>query len=220
MTSFTFPLSLADFLDQLPISSLSIDNPEQVEISGTGGGEILSAELAPQLWRGEITLGRMTRYEAAAAAALIDLVRGVGRSFMVTDTSLIGPSYDPDGEFIAGYSPVIDSLNADNARLKISGLPPSYVLSRGDRLSFAYGSSPVRYAMHRVVSLAVAADAAGLTDWIEVTSNLRTGVAIAAPLTLVRPSFKAKLVPKSSTVGRTRRTITEGASFKFIQTLR
>ncbi len=220
MSAFTFPLSLADFLDLLPINSLSLDNPEQVEVSGTGGGEILTAELGPRLWQGEIKLGRMTRFEAASAGALIDLVRGPGRGFMVSDLVRLGPAYDPTGVFIAGFTPQIAALNGDNCRLKISGLPRRYVLSRGDKLAFAYSAAPTRYALHRIASLSVTADEAGLTDWIEVTPNIRTGAAVTDAISLVRPSCKAVLIPMSSTTGTAKRTITDGASFKFIQTLR
>lgn len=220
MTSLTFPLVLADFLERLPISEISLDNPEQVEMSGTGGGEIIAVDVGPQLWTGEIKLGRMTLAEAVQAEALIDMVRGVNRSFMVCDMRRPGPAYDPAGAFIATYSPVISDLNADNLRLKISGLPPSYMLTRGDKLGFTYGTDPTRYALHRIASISVTADGAGQTDWIELTTHIRSGAAVSAAVSLVKPQCKAKLVPRSSNMGASRRTISQGASFKFIQTLR
>lgn len=212
MSAISFPLSTSDFLDLLPVASLSMDNPEQVEVSMTGGGEPLSAEIGPRLWRGQIRLGRMTRFEASEAGALIDLVRGPGRSFMVTDLVRPGPAYDPTGDFISGYSPVVAALDADNKRLKLQGLPRQYTLQRGDRLAFSYGSSPVRYALHRVVSALVSADAAGATDWIEVSPHIRPGAAVSAAVSLFRPSCKAILVPKTSSMGTSRHTLTDGAS--------
>ncbi|NOX39758.1 MAG: hypothetical protein GXP05_04390 [Alphaproteobacteria bacterium] len=141
MSSFTFPLALTDFLDLLPISKLVLDNPEQVEASGTGGGEIITAELAPQLWTGEIKLTRMNRNAALRAGALIDMVRGPSRGFMVCDMTRRGPAFDPDGSYIAAFSPVISALNADNLQIKISGLPAYYTLTRGDMLGWQYGTS-------------------------------------------------------------------------------
>ena len=175
MTNFTFPLSLADFLDQLPIASMSFDNPEQFEVSGTAGGEIIAAETGPQLWTGEIRLGKMKGAEADKARALIDLVRPVGRSFMVCRISRGYPNSDPTGTLLGGYSPVIDSLNADNYRLGISGLPAGYVLTRGDMLGFEYGSSPTRFALHRVVTGIKTANGSGVIDLLEVTPHIRTG---------------------------------------------
>ena len=91
---------------------------------------------------------------------------------------------------------------------------------RGDMLAFSYGTSPTRFALHRVASLSKSADVTGLTGWIEVTPNIRDGASITDPITLYRPACKAKLIPGTSNTGTTRRTITEGAAFQFIQTLR
>jgi len=66
----------------------------------------------------------------------------------------------------------------------------------------------------------VTADTTGLTGWIELTTHIRSGVITGAAVDLVRASCKAILIPRTSTTGSADRMITDGASFKFIQTLR
>lgn len=220
MSSFTFPLEFDDFLGLLPISGFSMTCPDQSETSQTGGGEILTNEVGPRLWRGKVDVAPRTRAEAIQIETLLDTASGVGRGFMATDITHQGPTSDPDGAALDGYSPVIDSLHGDNLRLRISGLPAGYVLTRGDCLAFEYGSSPTRFALHRIASLSKAADETGLTTWIEVSNSIRTGVAVAAPVTLFRPSCKALIVPGSISAGTTRRNRTDGVSFNFMQTLR
>ena len=114
---------------------------------------------------------------------------------------------------------MIDTLNADNRRLKISGLPANYVLTLGDIIGFTYGSSPTRYALHQVASVSVTASGAGLTDWVELDPPIRAGATTSTAVALDRPTCKAVLVPGSHTPAKVRR-IGEGASFRFIQTLR
>jgi hypothetical protein len=220
MSVLSFPLATSVFMDLLPVDSVTFDAPENAVSSITGGGEVLSAELAPQLWRGRVDLALLTNEGHAPLAAVADLLRRSGASFFVYDPRKIGPRADPSGTILASASPLILSVNADNRRLALKGLPPGYMLQRGDYLGFAYGTSPVRYALHRVVAADVFAAANGQTPQFEVTPVIRPGAAADQPVSLVRPVCKAKLLPGSLETGTGRPVVTTGFAFEWVQTLR
>ena len=211
-------LSRAQFIDLMPISEQSHYLPESMELNRTGAGEQLSADLGDRLWQGEITLGRLLRTEAGRPEVLIDLIRQSGRSFLVYDTRRPAPLLDPNGTILGASTPTINTLGGDPRELRIGGLPATYVLSAGDYLSFTYGTSPVRYALHRVVTTTTAV--AGLTPLFEVTPAIRTGALTGAAITLLKAHCKAVIIPGSVKVGVGRRTITDGIGFGYVQALR
>lgn len=214
----TFPLDTATCWDRWKIEEITFDAPEQVESSQTAGGEILSAELAPMLWSGSIKLGDMTQIEAAENEMLLDLLRPAGRTAYAYDTRRPGPLNDLSGALLGAATPVIYSIGSAR-ELRLSGLPSGYVLTRGDYLSFDYGSAPVRRALHRIVPATVIVPVTGITGPFEVTPPLRYGASAGAAVSLIKPACKVRLVPGSVSKGLTSKTITTGMSFKFIQTL-
>lgn len=217
--TLTFPLALADFWDQLPISTLSFAPEEQVEASGLASGQILTREVAPTLWRGAVTFGGLTPAEAADIAPLIDLVRRTGASFFACDLKRGYPGLDPDGSVLGASVVTVDGIGASRRDLILDGLPPNYPLRRGDLVGVQWGTNPVRYGLHRIV-VASSADAAGRTGWNEVTPPVSAAVAIGAAATLARPAIKAVIVPGSVQPGTLRRGMFEGGGFSFTQTLR
>lgn len=217
--AFQFPLTFEQFLDKLPIRELDFDIPESVEISETGGGEILPADLGSQLWQGEVVLDDMPAAEAAEALAMISVARRPGASFMIYDVGLPGPRLDRSGALLGGATPVLEAVAGNRREMRIGGLTPGYPLHRYDHLAFAYGDDPVRYARHRIVSQGNAS-ASGQIAALEVVPSIRPGVAIGTPITLIKPACKAMIVPGSVQSGRRRHTMTVGVSFKFIQLLR
>lgn len=216
--ALSYPLNRAQFMNVLPIAEMSFNLPEMVEQHRTASGEQLQADLGDRLWQGEIKLGRLTRSEAGAAKMMIDLLRQAGRSFLIYDATRIFPLLDPNGTILGASTPTIHTLGADSRELRITGLPATYTLSPGDYLSIIYGSAPARYGLHRVVSSVTAV--AGLTPLFEVSPAIRPGAVTGAAVTLVRAYCKAVILPGSVSEGVTRRTITEGISFGFAQTLR
>lgn len=217
--AYSFPLSVASFMDLLPISQITFELPEAREVSETRGGEILTAELGVRLWQGEITLGDMTPDEADEALAMLDVARRPGASFMVHDVRRPGPRLDPTGIGLATAEPALYGVRDGGREMRISGLPGGYGLRRHDYLAFSYGTGPVRYALHRIAAPAGAAGT-GITGWFEVSPNLRSGWTIGAAIGLRMAACKAIIVPGSFQAGRTRSTITSGVSFRWIQTLR
>lgn len=217
--TLAYPLTLAQFWDLLPISTVSLDCAPQLEMSGTGAGQQLTRELAPALWRGTVTLGNLTPAEAAEAAALIDLARASGASFMARNLMRTYPAADPDAMILGAASPTVQAIGATRRDLRITGLPARYVLTRGDLIGISWGTSPVRYGVHRIV-IGGLADTAGLTGWIEVAPALPAGLVTTSAVVLSRPAFKAMVVPGSVRAGTQRRGLVEGAAFDLVQTLR
>lgn len=215
--AFSYPLTLAQFMDYLPISEVSLAAPAQVEIAQTAGGEVLDWEIGPQLWRGHITLGRMTRDETRHPDVLLDLLSASGASFWAYDTRHPAPQMDPNGTILGAATPSIHTLPADARDLRLQGLPNGYNLRRGDYLSFDYSG---RRALHRVASVSVVTASTGITPSFQVIPPVRPGASVGAAVTLVRPTCKAKLLPGQVDKGRARSVITEGMQFHFIQTLK
>ena len=103
----------------------------------------------------------MRHAQAAQVAALVSVLCEPGRTFLVHPRPLFAPILDPSGAALDGYAPTIESIEDGGREFRIEGLPPGYVISGGDFLSFVYGASPTRYALHQAVTVATA-DGAGL----------------------------------------------------------
>jgi hypothetical protein len=217
--ALTYPLSVATFMDALLVGQASFALPEQVQVDRTAGGEILSADIGERLWAGNLTMGRLLKTETGRIEVLIDLLRPAGRSFMVFDIRRPAPLLDPLGTTLGAATPTILALGSDARELSLAGLPAGYVLSAGDYLAFSYGTSPVRFALHRVVPVTVAASGAGQTALFEVTPAIRPGASAGAAITLKKASCKALMVPGSMNPGNSSRTVTDGIAFDWQQTL-
>lgn len=214
-----FPLTTAQFFDWLPVASISMDCPETVELSRTEDGDVLTADRGARLWQGTVTLGRLTADEAARAETIIDVLRSSAASFLAYDLRRPAPAWDPTGAILGAASVTLHTLAANNREARLQGLPAGYRLTVGDRLAFDYGSSPVRRALHRVVNTVVAA-ADGVTPTFELVPPIRPGAVVGAAVLLKKPSCYARLVPGSVEIGATRRQISEGTTFRYLQKLR
>lgn len=157
----TYPLPLAIFADTLLVAQASCFLPEQMTMSRTAGGEQLTADMGERLWTGRIDLGAMQTPELGRPEALISVLRQAGRSFQMFDRRRRFPLIDPLGTTLGAATVTILALGSDVRELSLTGLPVGYTLSAGDYLSFAYGSSPVRQALHRVVDTTVVANGSG-----------------------------------------------------------
>lgn len=217
--AYTYPLSTTDFMALMPVAEISFDDPAQVEVNQTAGGEVITGAVGAQLWQGDVTLGAMVGNEQSTPDVLLSLLRVSGASFYAYDTRRPAPFADPTGSILGAAVPTIATLVAGNREIALAGLPANYVLTRGDYLAFDYGT-PSRRALHKVVAVTVQANVSGTTPNFEVTPALRPGAVVGATVTLVRAACKAKLVPGSVSKGRTKDTITRDGAFRFIQSLR
>lgn len=217
--AYTYPLDRDTFLGALRVSEQSFHLGENVVQSGLQDGSILRDEIGPRLWRGRCKLDRLTFAQAPAAEALVSLLQRAGTSFLAWRLDRAFPQGDPDGSILGAATPTIWKL-PDSVELHLEGMPAGYVLSPGDMLSFAYGTSPVRYALHRIVSGPVVAYGGGRTPPIEVEPPIRPGATVGTAVDLIRPYCKAVILPGSVTPGTVRRNTVSGLAFDFIQTLR
>lgn len=213
----SYPLSAVDWFGLLPISIMSLDPVENVVTDMNGRGEWLTDDVAPMLWRGEVTLGRMLSAEAAHASVMMDLIRPAGALFWAYDLRRPTPAADPGGVMLGTATPVVAGLPAQGRDLRLSGLPAGYVLRRGDYLGWSYDGG--RQALHRIATDQVIADANGLTPIFEVTTLILPGLVLATPVQLIRPAVPMMREPGAISTGQARAQITEGFTFRFAQTL-
>lgn len=217
--ALTFPLTLGEFFDGLDATALGFDLTESMRHSQTQGGEVLVSDLGPRLWTFEVQVVTKTHAEARKGEALARMLRQAGRPFFAFDKTAAYPAADRKGVILGSSTPTINTVNSDNRRMRVQGLPAGYTLSRGDLLSFTYGLDPTRYALHEVIT-PVTADGSGLTPLFEVSPFIRPGAQAGAAVTLAKPFCKAVMIPGSYRPGLRRVVVTEGFTFSAIQTLR
>ncbi len=211
----TFPASLADFWDRLLIRRCVFDDPAPSAFSRTAMGQAWTMDIGDQLWTGTITLAVMTARERGDIEPLLSVLRTGGRTFYAYDVRRPFPIADPGGRFLGQTVPAIHQIPSLR-ELRLSGLPARYILSRGDYLAFDRPGGG--RSLHVVVDEKVVASDAGLTSAFEVVPPLTTDSVAAVPVSLVKASCKAMLVPGSLRKGETIHTLSEGASSTFVQT--
>ena len=216
--ALTYPLSYAQFLGALRVEEVTFRLSHPQEHTRLGDGTVISASLGASLWTGTIKLAQANHPRHAEMEALIGLMDQPGATFLCHDPRQIGPASDPSGSSLGTRTVTIHSVASNLRELRLTGLPSGYVLSAGDMLGFQYGSSPVRYALHRIV-VGGTASSSGLTPMLELVPNLRPGAVAGMTVSLIRPACKARLLPEPS-YGAGRQALSRGASFDFIQTLR
>ena len=215
--ALAYPLSLAQFFDTLPVASVTMRPGDARSFSETGGGAQIAAQRGTRLWHGSVRIDLDRHSAISAIEARLALLEEPGASFLVYDRRKPWPSADPGGLGVQSSTVRIASLNANNRELTLKGLPSGYVITAGDLMGWTYGASPLRYALHRVVTGATA-NGSGVTGSIEVTPFIRQGAAVDAIVSLGKPVCKAQLVQADYGSGRS--IVTEGGTFDFIQTLR
>lgn len=214
----TFPLSLADFWSKKRFTSLDFTLGENMEVSETGGGEILLARTGPRLWGGHISYPIGTDDDVDDTVALIDLLRQPGGSFLVNDPRRIAPRFDLDGSIQAGADVTVQSVTSAR-ELVLVGLPLNFQLQRGDHISIAYGSNPVRYFLARIVVGGVTTPA-NSTISVEVQPFIPDGITAGQTVLLRDPFCKAVYVPNSFSGGMRMPVLSGAVTFSWRQTLR
>lgn len=207
--ALTFPLPLADFMEDLAVVSTTFELSEAVETSETGGGEILRSSYGPRLWGGTITLN--TRYHADAER----LLARVRRLFAADASFLVFP---PHMRRLL-VAPGTINAQRNNREMRVAGLEAGQQILQGEFVSFTYGTNPVRRALHQLAEDATA-DGAGLTGWVEVIPAIRPGASNGATVTLAKPQCKAIAIPGSLSESVHSPVTSSGCSFSWRQTLR
>ena len=205
------------FFPSLLIASNRLTLNEPLETARFADGSVVSASLGAALWQGETTVILERHTNVSAYEARLAKLQRAGETFFAYDPRFNGPQADPGGVVLGASTPTIHTLDADNKRLRVTGLPAGYVLSAGDYIGWEYGSNPTRYALHRLVANSLASGT-GLTPLFEVAPFIRPGVTTGTAVTLIRPVFKARLLEVEYGVAVP--VNTGGASIKYTQVLR
>lgn len=214
--ALSFPLGLADFIDAIPVHQITWKLADPVTLSRTGGGDVIRHRRGARLWGGEIVIDMDHHAVHAATEALMARLEDTDASFLLYDKRKPAPLADPAG-VVAASNVTISAVSGDRRAIALTGLPVGYRISRGDMLSYTYGSSPLRYGLHRAVTTANA-DATGKIGSLEVMPPIRSGSGTGAAVTLVKPRLKARLI--EADYGEGRAAITPGGSLRWVQTLR
>lgn len=223
--ALAFPVPLESFFADLPVQFSEPELTESYEMNETGYGEILTADLGTRLWQMKVSVRDGSYREIERVRARLNMLRQAGRTLIAHAIPGAFPQHDPNGSILGSNAPTLSSVAANMRDIRITGLPSGYRIYDGDYLSFQYGSNPVRYAFHQAIIPVVGtpyvqATTAGLTPAFEVTPNIRPGYATGAAVQLLRPRFKAMIVPNSTNLGRSGQQQTTGISFTLMQTLR
>lgn len=185
---------------------------EPVMSAGGGEGTIYTAANGSAMWEGTIRTVPARGAAAHRIEALMDALRGAGRSFLMWDMTRDGPENDPAGAVVAGRQLVIAALEASRLKIGaasgqpvIKGFPPELRLLPGDPIGIRYGSNPVRYGYHRVAPAATSygydRNRPGRSVWVDVVPPIRPGATVGSAVTLYRPTLKAVPVPGSISGG-------------------
>ena len=221
--ALAFPLSIDAFFGGLRVRTCSFHLPPAVKGSGlTGDGDILTANRGQRLFRGTIALRKGDFNEGSAAEALIDTLGEAGRTFFVYPITKPRPAKVVKGSAmdtaLQAASVTIKAIASNNRDLELEGLPPGLVLSVGDYLSFQYGESPVRYALHRLARGGTA-NGGGVAA-VEASNFIRDGAEAGLAVQLIRPFCKAVVKPASVQPGMAATVFIDGIAFDWQQTLR
>jgi hypothetical protein len=173
------------------------DPMSRQENSRLSDGRTLSKDFGPALWFATYTTAELLNDDAVDYAAMLDSLDGAINTFEAWDLRRPTPRRYTDGSAGDG---VLNSVNANNKALSLSGLHAAQIVSRGDYLSFTYGSNR---ALHRV-SETVTANGSGLTTEFEVRPHLRPGWALSSAVSVKTPKGIFTLLPGSVVTTQTR----------------
>ena len=191
----SFPIAQATLGDTLPVASVVWSPFYQQEFTGLGSGEILTNDLAPQLWQGDVSLRPQLHTVARGLMAKLNALGGSKEAFYLANPLGWWPAADPGGTVYAGSSgPAILTINADRKRVAFEGLAAGLVLSPGDFFAVDYNSG--RRALIQLVEGGTV-DGSGETAELEVRPHLRSGITTGLTVTFERPAAKVKIVPGS-----------------------
>jgi hypothetical protein len=213
MTAISFPYSLASFANLLPIESVTWQLKRNDQIDGLENGQILTSEDAPPLWSGTVNI-RPLSYEAyRPISAAVNALDGSLQAFMMFGPPALYPLADPTGSILGAATPTILSLDADNKRITLTGLPVGYVLSAGDNIQFPFATT--LNAFHQIVAGGVA-DGSGHAT-IELRPHVHPGTLTGVAVTLIKPAARVVMVPGTYQAGQVRGTKVTGMTFDVIE---
>lgn len=211
------PATLPEFWDTLKIRSARFALTSAVVSSRTEGGDTITARRGSRLWQAPVALAAADFRTAEATRARLAAMADAGQTFLAYPLPVFSTEHDQAGTLDTA---TIDTLPANGVEIRLGGLAPGYTVRGGEFLSFQYGSSPLRRALHQVVSGTFVAASDGRTAAMEVRPAIRPGATIGASVRLFKPRMAAVIVPGSIGWGASEGAATSGITFEIIQTLR
>lgn len=157
------------------------------ESSQQANGATIGRDMGSPIWRADFETMPMEKHLAEALHADFLTLGGLSRSFYAHAAK----NSTPFAETLAVVSAaVVHDIRADNAALRLSGVPSGYEIGGGDLVSIetqAGGRELVR------VALGGAASGVGISPWLEVAPILRPSVAIGDEVSLTPPLIELRL---------------------------
>ncbi|MDN5786908.1 hypothetical protein [Pseudorhodobacter sp.] len=175
--SLTFPR--ADILTglQFQVSTPRIKPLWRQEMSRTAGGVTLVKDLGPLLWQVSYLTRRLLRDRAGEVETDLLTLENGGQLFIGYDPARPFPASDKVS-VLSGVT--VNVIHADRLALRLSGLPPAFVLTKGDWVSIDDGTN-----LHLLrAAETVTAAGTGLSPWFEVRPGLRPSIIAGQPVTL------------------------------------
>ncbi|MCM2292299.1 hypothetical protein NAC44_08155 [Allorhizobium sp. BGMRC 0089] len=211
--ALTYPYSVAFLSDLLPVASVSWSVQRNDELSGVGDGRLWQAELADPLWTAEIGLRPLRTGAARQIAAKVRALNGSQESVFLCDPMSWFPQADPGAKRLGDAQVFLQS--ASTTALALSGLPPGYRLTAGDKLSLTYETAS-RFAFLEVSEDAVA-DENGVTPAFSVFPHVPPAVTAGTAVTLNKPACRMVLQSGGFSDGKRSGSLISDMSLKLIQ---
>lgn len=191
--AISYPLAAADFMQLLRVQAVVPYLQFQQELSALASGGVVAKDLGPALWMADVQTLVLRPLLLEEILAAIESLQGSIGTFFLYDTLKCCPKADPHGTILGASNVKINT--ATSRGLSLKGLPAGYVITRGDRLSFDYGSPPMR-GYHRALET-VTANGSGTTPEFDVSPNIRAGAAADQTIHLIKPAVIMRIVPNS-----------------------
>lgn len=159
-------------------------------------GEVYSRQIGLPYWEAEISTAEMENSKISEIYASLLLLNGSQNSAYIYDPRKAYPKMDSAGEVISGSTVLLKSVNFDEQKISLKGLPVGYVLSKGDMLSFDYSTS--KRGLH-IINETVTSDGSGETSEFKISPIMKLGAAVDDEVQIAKPSAKMRLLQSSVT---------------------
>lgn len=208
------PLALDAFWERLRFAArpefVLVQNAKQ---SASGSGQILRAAFARPAWSVSVALAGGRHDRNLEAEAMLKRLDGVDGTFLAYDIRRPYPLADPQGAKLGDTVAAVLTKGSNNRSLSLEDLPPRQKITRGDKISIAYGTSSLFLceAMDTVT-----ADVSGETVEFEIWPPLPAAIEIGDAVTLAKPAGKFKIVAGSYRPGSGSGNSATGPGFSMV----
>ena len=191
--SLSFPLSASAFFEKLKLASFTFPPSRGQESSTAGSGEIIFKDTRPMLWSVPgATTSDLDFAEFARVRALVQAIQERQGSFYAYDITKPYPAADPTGSVFGASTPVVADLSGRYG-VKVSGLPPGYVLTTGDYFALNDGTSQMLHEIEEDVT----ADGSGVAGFFDVHPKTSLATEAGQAIVLIKPLVEMAIVPGS-----------------------